>query len=117
MCGHLRVLCCLQPFSPFLARFIIGKKGANVRAISTDLPKVQIDFRVGEDKIVVEGNMKLGALGAKTNCFSQNQLVSKALSYLSFPARKYEETKYIFWASDVVETLTHVRRFYNLMIF
>jgi len=39
----------------WMHRFIIGKKGANVRAISTDLPKVQIDFRVGEDKIVVEG--------------------------------------------------------------
>jgi hypothetical protein len=26
-----------------------------VRAISADLPKVQIDFRVGEDKIVIEG--------------------------------------------------------------
>jgi len=39
----------------WMHRFIIGKKGANVRAISTDLPKVQIDFRAGEDKIVVEG--------------------------------------------------------------
>jgi len=37
----------------WMHRFIIGKKGANVRAISTDLPKVQIDFR--ENKIVVEG--------------------------------------------------------------
>jgi len=37
----------------WMHRFIIGKKGANVRAISTELPKVQIDFK--EDKIVVEG--------------------------------------------------------------
>ena len=52
-------------------------------------------------------------LGANTKFFSQNQLVSKILIYVSFAVRMYEETKNIFWASDVVAALTHVERFYN----
>ena len=57
-----------------------------------------------------------GSLGAKTNCFSQNQLSSKVLTYILFSAWTYEVTNNICWATDVVATLTHVKRFYNLMI-
>lgn len=39
----------------WLHRFIIGKKGATVRKITQDFPKVHIEFTEGEDKISVEG--------------------------------------------------------------
>jgi transcription antitermination factor NusA-like protein len=39
----------------WLHRFIIGKKGVNVRKITAELPKVHIEFTDGEDKIRVEG--------------------------------------------------------------
>ena len=39
----------------WLHKYIIGKKGENVKKITQDLPKVHIEFTDGEDKIVVEG--------------------------------------------------------------
>ena len=55
------------------------------------------------------------ALSTKTKFFSQTQLVSQVLTYISFSAWIYEETKNIFWASEIVATLTHVKKFYDLM--
>ena len=55
------------------------------------------------------------SLGTKTNFFPQTQLISKVLTYIIFSAWIYEETKNIFWASEIVATLTHVERFYDLM--
>ena len=54
-------------------------------------------------------------LGTKTNFFSQTGLVSSVLTYIAFSIWIYEETKNIFWASEIVATLTHVERFYDLM--
>lgn len=39
----------------WLHKYIIGKKGATIRDITQDLPKVHIEFTEGEDKIQVEG--------------------------------------------------------------
>ena len=39
----------------WLHRFIIGRKGINIRQIMDDYPKVHIEFTDGEDKITVEG--------------------------------------------------------------
>jgi transcription antitermination factor NusA-like protein len=39
----------------WLHRFIIGKKGANIRKITEDHPKVHIEFTEGQDKISLEG--------------------------------------------------------------
>lgn len=39
----------------WLHRFIIGKKGASVRKITSELPKVHIEFFEDEDKVRVEG--------------------------------------------------------------
>lgn len=40
----------------WLHRFIIGKKGANIRRITEEYPKVHIEFTEGQDKITVEGS-------------------------------------------------------------
>ena len=55
------------------------------------------------------------SLGTKTNFFSQTGLVNSVLTYIAFSIWIYEETKNIFWASEIVATLTHVERFYDLM--
>ncbi|CAH1240049.1 HDLBP [Branchiostoma lanceolatum] len=39
----------------WLHRFIIGRKGQNIRQIMQDLPKVHIEFTDGQDKITLEG--------------------------------------------------------------
>ncbi|KAK7477919.1 hypothetical protein BaRGS_00030828, partial [Batillaria attramentaria] len=39
----------------WLHRFVIGKKGASIRKITEDYPKVHIEFTEGQDKITVEG--------------------------------------------------------------
>lgn len=39
----------------WLHRFVIGKKGATVRKITQDFPKVHIEFTEGKDRISVEG--------------------------------------------------------------
>ncbi|XP_076803941.1 vigilin-like isoform X2 [Clavelina lepadiformis] len=39
----------------WLHRFIIGKKGANIRNITANLPNVNVEFRDEESKIVIEG--------------------------------------------------------------
>lgn len=39
----------------WLHRFVIGKKGANIRKITEEFPKVHIEFTEGQDKITVEG--------------------------------------------------------------
>lgn len=39
----------------WLHKYIIGKKGATIRDLTQDLPKVHIEFTEGEDKIQVEG--------------------------------------------------------------
>ncbi|KAK7093511.1 hypothetical protein V1264_007247 [Littorina saxatilis] len=39
----------------WLHRFIIGKKGASIRKITEEHPKVHIEFTEGQDKITVEG--------------------------------------------------------------
>uniref|UniRef100_A0A4D5R9H2 Vigilin n=1 Tax=Scolopendra viridis TaxID=118503 RepID=A0A4D5R9H2_SCOVI len=39
----------------WLHKFIIGRKGANIRQITQDLPRVHVEFRDGTDKIVIEG--------------------------------------------------------------
>uniref|UniRef100_T1J4B4 K Homology domain-containing protein n=1 Tax=Strigamia maritima TaxID=126957 RepID=T1J4B4_STRMM len=39
----------------WLHKFIIGKKGANIRLITQDLPKLHVEFRDVEDKILIEG--------------------------------------------------------------
>ncbi|KAK3104810.1 hypothetical protein FSP39_010756 [Pinctada imbricata] len=39
----------------WLHRYVIGKKGENVRKITSEFPKVHIEFTEGQDKIQVEG--------------------------------------------------------------
>ena len=39
----------------WLHRYVIGKKGENVRKITSEFPKVHIEFTEGQDKILVEG--------------------------------------------------------------
>nr|XP_026691860.1 vigilin isoform X2 [Ciona intestinalis] len=39
----------------WLHRFIIGKKGANIRAITSNLPRVNVEFQDEGNKIVIEG--------------------------------------------------------------
>lgn len=39
----------------WLHKYVIGKKGATVRNITANFPKVHIEFTEGEDKILVEG--------------------------------------------------------------
>uniref|UniRef100_A0A1W7R994 Vigilin n=1 Tax=Hadrurus spadix TaxID=141984 RepID=A0A1W7R994_9SCOR len=39
----------------WLHKFIIGRKGANIRPLTQDFPKVHVQFTDGQDKIKVEG--------------------------------------------------------------
>ncbi|XP_025081209.1 vigilin-like [Pomacea canaliculata] len=39
----------------WLHRFVIGRKGASIKKITEDFPKVHIEFTEGQDKITVEG--------------------------------------------------------------
>ena len=39
----------------WIHKYIIGRKGANIKKITGDLPKVNIEFTVKEDKIKIEG--------------------------------------------------------------
>lgn len=43
------------PAPDWLHKYIIGKKGATIRNITADFPKVHIEFTEGENKILVEG--------------------------------------------------------------
>ena len=38
-----------------LHRYIIGKKGANIKKLTEDFPKVHISFHDGSDDVEVEG--------------------------------------------------------------
>ena len=39
----------------WLHRFIIGRKGANIKKVTPEFPKVHIEFQEGQDKIELEG--------------------------------------------------------------
>ena len=56
---------------------------------------------------------QLDPLGTKTIFFFKPNWSAKY--YILFSAWLHEVTKNIFWASDIVATLTHVERFYDLM--
>ncbi|KAK3587937.1 hypothetical protein CHS0354_014452 [Potamilus streckersoni] len=49
------VICAVVNAPEWLYKFIIGKKGENIRRLIQDCPKVRVEFLQGKDKIQVEG--------------------------------------------------------------
>jgi len=43
------------PAEAWLHRFIIGKNGANIKNLTSNVPKVNVEFQADSNKIVIEG--------------------------------------------------------------